>query len=60
MNDLFGNSKHASDRLVVGTKVEVNYRGKGKYYPGVITQVRQDGTFDIDHDGYGPKGDDTS
>ena len=33
-----------------GTRVEVNYKGKGKYYPGVIKKVHTDGTFDIDED----------
>ena len=33
-----------------GSKVEGNYRGKGKYYPGKITRVRLNGTFDISYD----------
>jgi hypothetical protein len=35
------------DRLKEGAKVEADYRGKGKYYPGKITRDRRDGTFDI-------------
>ena len=31
-------------------KVEADYKGKGKYYKGKITRVRQDGTFDIKYD----------
>ena len=31
-------------------KVEANYRGRGKYYPGVIGRERANGTFDIDYD----------
>ena len=33
-----------------GTKVEARYRGKEKYYPGVIRRVNADGTFNIDYD----------
>ena len=33
-----------------GSKVEANYRGKGKYYPGRIKRDRGDGTFDVDYD----------
>ena len=38
------------DRLEEGAKVEANYRGKGKFYPGKITRDRRDGTFDIAYD----------
>ena len=31
-------------------KVEARYRGKAKYYPGVISRVRLNGTYDIDYD----------
>jgi len=33
-----------------GEKVEANYRGKGKYYPGRIGRDWGDGTYDIDYD----------
>src|SRR3546814_13037651 len=33
-----------------GTKVEARYRGRGRYYPGVIARTRADGTYDIDYD----------
>jgi hypothetical protein len=33
-----------------GCKVEANYRGKGKWYPGKISRERADGTFDIAYD----------
>ena len=33
-----------------GSKVEARYKGKAKYYGGVITRVRLNGTFDIDYD----------
>ena len=31
-------------------KVEARYRGKARYYPGVIKRENRDGTFDIDYD----------
>ena len=37
-------------RLRVGSKVKARYRGKSKFYPGVISRDRGDGTFDIDYD----------
>ena len=33
-----------------GSKVEARYRGKSKYYPGVIRRENRDGTFDVDYD----------
>eukprot|EP00903_Cladosiphon_okamuranus_P006154 g6055.t1 len=39
-----------SDRLEEGTKVEARYKGRSRYYPGRITRVHHDGTFDIDYD----------
>jgi hypothetical protein len=33
-----------------GMKVEARYRGKARYYPGVIRRENRDGTFDIDYD----------
>jgi hypothetical protein len=32
-----------------GMKVEARYRGKAKYYPGVIKRENRDGTFDVDY-----------
>ena len=37
-------------RLEEGAKVEANYRGRGKYYPGKIKRDRVYCTFDIDYD----------
>ena len=37
-------------KLMEGDKVEGNYRGRGKWYPGKITRARLNGTFDIDYD----------
>ena len=31
-------------------KVEGNYRGKGRFYKGVIKRENRDGSFDIDYD----------
>ena len=33
-----------------GMKVESNYRGKGRFYKGVIKRENRDGTFDVDYD----------
>ena len=33
-----------------GAKVEGNYRGRGRWYPGTIARTNSDGTFDIDYD----------
>ena len=30
--------------------MEANYRGKGRYYKGVIKRENRDGTFDVDYD----------
>jgi hypothetical protein len=38
-------------RLEEGSKVEANYRGRGRFFPGKIRRDRGDGTFDIDFDG---------
>ncbi|RYH29750.1 hypothetical protein EON65_07405, partial [archaeon] len=45
--DGFGKS---AVRLEEGSKVEANYGGKGRFFPGKITRVRADGTFDILYD----------
>ena len=34
----------------VGEKVEADYHGKGRHYPGKISHINNDGTFDIDYD----------
>eukprot|EP01038_Epipyxis_sp_PR26KG_P015899 gene15899-21562_t len=46
-----GKSGSHGRRVVLeeGMKVEGNYKGKGKWYPGKIMRVRADGTFDIDY-----------
>ena len=33
-----------------GSRVEARYRGKARYFPGVIRRENRDGTFDIDYD----------
>ena len=42
-----GSSKSELSR---GTKVSVDYHGKGKYFPGSISRVNSDGTYDILYD----------
>ena len=32
-----------------GMKVEARYRGKARYYPGIIKRENRDGTFDVDY-----------
>ena len=36
--------------LKEGSQVDADYRGKGKYFSGVISRVRVNGTFDVDYD----------
>ena len=36
--------------FVKGTKVRANFRGKGLWYPGCISRVHTDGTFNIAYD----------
>ena len=33
-----------------GDKVEARFRGKLRYYPGIIRRVNRDSTYDIDYD----------
>ena len=42
-------SPSRSARIEEGSKVEANYRGKGKFYPGRVKRDRGDGTFDVDY-----------
>ncbi|TYZ67842.1 hypothetical protein PybrP1_002933, partial [[Pythium] brassicae (nom. inval.)] len=37
-------------KLKEGDKVEAQYKGKSKFYPGVISRCRLNGTYDIDYD----------
>ena len=43
-------SSTAADRIGEGDKVEANYRGRGRFYPGHIRTDNYDGTYDIDYD----------
>ena len=44
-------SKMASGgSLREGMKVEARFKGKLRYYPGVIKRENRDGTFDINYD----------
>jgi hypothetical protein len=42
--------RSAHPRLEEGMKVEGNYKGKGKWFPGKIRRDRGDGTYDINYD----------
>ena len=48
-----GNVQHQDDvvlsKYAVGDKVEARYRGKSKWYPGVIGKVRSEG-YDVEYD----------
>ena len=49
--DSKGASSHGSrGELREGMKVEARYRGKSRYYTGVIKRANRDGTYDIDYD----------
>ena len=39
-----------ADELREGMKVEARFRGRRRYFPGRITRVHRDGTYDIDYD----------
>jgi PUB domain/EF-hand domain pair len=45
-------TKHASANKTyyAGDKIEARYKGRTRYYPGVIRRVNRDGTYDIDYD----------
>ena len=45
-----GEEKNSSRGFQEGDKVEAYYKGRSKLYPGRITRVRGDGTYDIDYD----------
>uniref|UniRef100_A0A7S2LLK1 Tudor domain-containing protein n=1 Tax=Leptocylindrus danicus TaxID=163516 RepID=A0A7S2LLK1_9STRA len=40
----------ATEKLVVGSRVKAQYRGRSKYYPGKVSRARLNGTFDIAYD----------
>ena len=48
--DAGSDSDRRSDRLREGDKIEADYRGRGKFYPGKISRDRGDDTYDIDYD----------
>ena len=43
-------SPKKSARFEEGNKVEGNYRGRGKWYPGKITSYKQKAAYDISYD----------
>ncbi|GLD98134.1 hypothetical protein PINS_up006831 [Pythium insidiosum] len=43
-------SEDETPKYRVGQKVEAQYKGRSKFYPGVISRCRSNGTFDIDYD----------
>jgi hypothetical protein len=45
-----GQRNDRNRRFEEGMKVESNYRGRGKWFPAVISRERVNGTFDINYD----------
>ena len=45
-----GSGGGGGGRLMEGDKVEADYRGRGKFYPGKIRRDRGDDTYDIDYE----------
>ena len=48
--DAGSDSDRRSDRLREGDKIEADYRGRGRFYPGKISRDRGDDTYDIAYD----------
>jgi cytidine deaminase len=49
-SDRAGSSKPAVVELSVGEKIQARYRGRERYFPGVVRRVNRDSTYDIDYD----------
>ena len=49
-SDSRGSQGSDSDELEVGMKIEADFRGRGRYYPGRITYIHRDGLCDIDYE----------
>jgi hypothetical protein len=45
-----GGGRGRTEKFEEDDKVEANYKGKGKYYPGKISRARLNGTYDIAYD----------
>ena len=43
-------SRGRGDAFEEGDRVEAQYKGRSKFYPGRISRVRGDGSYDIDYD----------
>jgi hypothetical protein len=44
--------RNGRGKFKIGQKIEAQFKGKNKFYPGVIARARLNGTYDIDyHDG---------
>ena len=39
-----------ASQLREGSRVEARYRGKARYYPGIIRRENRDGSYDVDYD----------
>ncbi|KAF1315961.1 hypothetical protein FI667_g15743, partial [Globisporangium splendens] len=50
VNDSSESEAVPKKKFTMGQKVEAQYKGKNKFYPGVISRCRLNGTYDIDYD----------
>jgi PUB domain/Agenet domain len=50
-SDAYSNSNKPAVLLVEGHKIEARYKGRDRYYTGVVGRANRDGTYDIDYDG---------
>ncbi|CAM9381976.1 unnamed protein product, partial [Hapterophycus canaliculatus] len=45
-----GRDRGTTVGLLEGDRVEADFRGRGRYYPGRVTRIHRDGTIDVDYD----------
>jgi hypothetical protein len=50
VSNALARSRESGCQFKEGLRVEVNFLGKGKYYPGRISQCRRNDTYDIYYD----------
>eukprot|EP00928_Gymnodinium_smaydae_P036465 TRINITY_DN25483_c0_g2_i1.p1 TRINITY_DN25483_c0_g2~~TRINITY_DN25483_c0_g2_i1.p1 ORF type:complete len:301 (-),score=54.63 TRINITY_DN25483_c0_g2_i1:82-984(-) len=48
-----GSGFAAGSAFAVGDAVEANWRGRGRWWPGRVVAVNDDGTYSVDYDGAG-------
>jgi len=50
LNDKEEQNQNISPKYAIDDRIECNFKGLGKWYPGKITYVYRDNTYDIDYD----------